>query len=97
MSGSVSMAPRPPAGRRRRADRQESAFARWGLIALALGFLAVFLLGPLLNVFVSAFSKGLGPYFDALLLDDSLAAIRLTLLTASIAVPLNVVFGVAAA
>jgi sulfate transport system permease protein len=67
------------------------------LIGAALAFLSVFLLGPLLNVFFSAFSKGVGPYFSALTTDDTGHAIRLTLLTASIAVPLNMVFGVAAA
>ena len=52
---------------------------------------------PLVAVFAQALAKGLGAYLDALREPDALAAIRLTLLTAAIAVPLNLVFGVAAA
>jgi sulfate transport system permease protein len=90
------------AQRARRAHRREtqvgeSLLVRAVLIALALAFLAVFLVAPIATVFVSAFSKGARPYFAALAQDDTLDAIRLTLLTAGIAVPLNVVFGIAAA
>jgi sulfate/thiosulfate transport system permease protein len=67
------------------------------LIALALLFLAIFLVAPIATVFASAFSKGAGPYWAALTQDDTIDAIKLTLLTAAISVPLNVVFGVAAA
>ena len=67
-----------------------------GLIALALGFLFVFLLLPLLVVFAEALSKGVPPLLDALAEPDALSAIRLTLLVAAIAVPLNVAFGIAA-
>ena len=66
------------------------------LIGVALGFLCIFLLLPLLTVFVEALSKGLGPFLEALAEPDALSAIRLTLLVAAIAVPLNVVFGLAA-
>jgi sulfate transport system permease protein len=97
MSGAVSIAPRPLPGRRRRAQLAEGWLARLLLIAAALAFLSVFLLGPLLTVFVSAFSKGIGPYWAALVTDDTLAAIELTFLTAAISVPLNTVFGIAAA
>jgi sulfate transport system permease protein len=97
MSGGVTMAPAPPKGRRRRGKKAEGAAARLLLIGVALAFLATFLLGPLLNVFISAFSKGAGPFFEALATSDSLAAIELTLTTAAISVPLNVVFGMAAA
>jgi sulfate transport system permease protein len=76
---------------------EESPFVKWTLIVLALGFCAVFLLLPLINVFVQAFSKGLVFYRDSLTHPDSLSAMRLTLLIAGIAVPLNVVFGLAAA
>jgi len=75
----------------------ESTVARTVLIGIALCFLAVFLVAPLYTVFSSAFSKGFGPYWESLMDDEVLSAIRLTLLTASVAVPLNVVFGVAAA
>ena len=70
---------------------------KWLLIGLALLFCLVFLLLPLLNVFAQALSKGLGTYVDALKHPDSWAAIKLTVLVAVIAVPLNVLFGLAAA
>ena len=67
------------------------------LIAAALAFLGLFLLLPLLAVFVEALRHGLGAYLAAIIEPDALAAIRLTLLVAAIAVPLNLVFGIAAA
>jgi sulfate/thiosulfate transport system permease protein len=67
------------------------------LIAAALAFLALFLLLPLVAVFVEALRQGLGAYFAGIMEPDALAAIRLTLLVAAIAVPLNLVFGIAAA
>jgi sulfate transport system permease protein len=76
---------------------EESPLVKWLLIGLALLFCLVFLLLPLLNVFAQAFSKGLDTYVDALKHPDSWAAIKLTLLVAMIAVPLNVLFGLAAA
>jgi sulfate transport system permease protein len=66
------------------------------LIGGALGYLGLFLVMPLAIVFVMALSKGFGAYIEALTEPDALAAIRLTLLVAAIAVPLNLVFGVAA-
>ena len=74
--------------------------ARWvqrGLISIALAFVFLFLLLPLAAVFTEALRKGLDAYLEALREPDAWAAIRLTLLTAAIAVPLNLVFGVAAA
>jgi sulfate transport system permease protein len=76
---------------------QESALVRWILIGLALGFLTLFLFVPLVAVFHEALKKGLAVYWRAIIDPDALSAIRLTLLTAAIAVPLNLVFGVAAA
>ena len=76
---------------------RDPAWLRLSLLALALGFLALFVLLPLLTVFVEALRRGLGPYFDALADPDALSAIRLTLLVAGIAVPVNLVFGVIAA
>jgi sulfate/thiosulfate transport system permease protein len=67
------------------------------LIATALAFLGLFLLLPLLAVFVEALRQGLGAYLAGITEKDALAAIRLTLLVAAIAVPLNLVFGLAAA
>ncbi|MEI5677897.1 MULTISPECIES: sulfate ABC transporter permease subunit CysW [unclassified Mesorhizobium] len=75
----------------------ESRTTRWVLMALAFGFLAIFLLSPLVLVFAEAFKRGIGPYTEALVDRDTTAAIRLTLLVAAISVPLNLVFGVAAA
>ena len=75
----------------------ESPAVRWLLTALALGFMGLFLVLPLAAVFVEALKAGWGAYWAALKEPDALAAMRLTLLTAAIAVPLNLVFGVAAA
>jgi sulfate/thiosulfate transport system permease protein len=75
----------------------EGWFVRWSLITVAVLFLGVFLFMPLAVVFASALAKGFSVYFAALREPDALAAIRLTLLAAGIAVPLNLVFGVAAA
>jgi sulfate transport system permease protein len=67
------------------------------LTGIALAFLAVFLLLPLAVVFSQALQKGVGYFFAAIREPDALAAIRLTLLTVAIVVPINVAFGVAAA
>ena len=72
-------------------------WVRWSLITIALGFIILFLCVPLLLVFIQAFSKGFAAYFSALNQHDMLAAMRLTLLTALITVPLNTIFGLAAA
>lgn len=76
---------------------RDSRWVRWALTSLALLFLAFFLVLPLLAVFAEALREGVKAYFAALVEPDAMAAIRLTLLTAAIAVPANVVFGVAAA
>ena len=75
----------------------EAAWVRWTLIALALAFLLLFLVLPLAAVFTEALRKGFSAYLDGLREPDAWSAIKLTLLTAAIAVPLNLVFGVAAA
>jgi len=75
----------------------ESRAVRITLVALALGFMALFLVLPLAAVFTEALRKGLDAYLEALKEPDAWSAIRLTLITAAIAVPLNLVFGVAAA
>jgi sulfate transport system permease protein len=75
----------------------EPPIVRRLLIGLTLGFLTLFLFLPLAAVFYEALRKGLGVYFAALVDPDAVAAIRLTLLCAVIAVPLNLVFGIAAA
>jgi len=76
---------------------EESPIVKWLLISLALAFCFVFLLLPLINVFAQALANGFNYYWTSLDDPDSLAAIRLTLLTAAISVPLNVIFGLAAA
>jgi sulfate transport system permease protein len=75
----------------------ESDLVRWSLITIALGFLLLTLVLPLVLVFAQALSKGLPAYWEALTEPDTLSAARLTLLIAAIAVPVNLVFGVAAA
>ena len=84
-------------GGRVREGTLDPAPVRWLLIAVALAFLGLMLVVPLAAVFWEALRKGFGPYLAALAEPDALAAIRLTLLTAAIAVPCNLVFGVAAA
>jgi sulfate transport system permease protein len=75
----------------------EPPVIRWSLIGVALLFLGLFLVVPLAAVFTEAFAKGLGFYFHTFNDPNTLSAIKLTLITAGIAVPLNCVFGVAAA
>ncbi|HEX9647590.1 MAG TPA: sulfate ABC transporter permease subunit CysW [Alphaproteobacteria bacterium] len=75
----------------------ESAGVRWALTALALAFLSLFLLLPLVTVFAEALRAGVDAYLAAVTEPEAAAAIRLTLLAAAIAVPLNVAFGLAAA
>ena len=87
----------PAAARPRRPATEEPAWVRRGLIGLALAFLTLFLFVPLVTVFFEAFKKGVDVYAAALVEADALSAIQLTLLAAGISVPLNLVFGVAAA
>ena len=75
---------------------REPAWLRWVLIAVALAFLLINLALPLAAVFAGAFAKGLTAYRSAVAEHDALAAMRLTLTVAAIAVPLNIVFGLAA-
>jgi len=86
----VPDAPRP-------AHRDERRVTRLVLIGTALAFLVLFLLLPLVAVFVKAFEKGASAYAAALTDPVAMEAIKLTLLVAAIVVPINVVFGVAAA
>ena len=75
----------------------EPVWVRWILIAVALLFLGLFLVVPLVLVFMEAFSKGIGLYFHTLADPLTLSAIKLTLIAAGISVPLNCIFGLAAA
>ena len=76
---------------------QEPVWVRRSLIGLALVFLTLFLFVPLISVFYEAFKKGATVYFAAITDPDAASAIKLTLTVAAIAVPLNLVFGIAAA
>jgi len=71
--------------------------AAHALILIALAFISLFLLLPLITVFAQALAKGFDAYRTALVEPDAIAAIKLTLTVAAISVPLNVVFGIAAA
>jgi sulfate transport system permease protein len=96
MAGSVKSNP----GARRQKSRRgsdEPPLARGLMITVALGFTVLFLLLPLVNVFAQALAHGWGLYWRSLTDPDTLAAIRLTLLVAAICVPVNCVFGLAAA
>ena len=98
MPGTIAARPttstaQPPAA----AAVTEPRWVRRLLIGTTVGFLGLFLLVPLLAVFAQALERGLAVYFQSLVDPDALAAIRLTLVTAVVAVPLSTLFGVAAA
>lgn len=76
---------------------EEPAWVRWILIGVALAFLALFLILPLVVVLYSAFEQGLRVWVDAITEPDAAAAIRLTLFVALVVVPVNTLFGIAAA
>jgi sulfate/thiosulfate transport system permease protein len=90
--------PTPPTAPRTGPRRHltEPAYLRWLFIAAALGFLGLFLGLPLILVFSEAFANGWGAYRAAITNDDALSALSLTLFAAAIAVPANLVFGLAA-
>ncbi|MDD2608480.1 MAG: sulfate ABC transporter permease subunit CysW [Giesbergeria sp.] len=83
--------------RRAQAGTTEAAWVRYTLIGVALAFVLLFLVLPLAAVFTEALRKGLGAYFEGLREPDAWSAIQLTLIAAAVAVPLNLVFGMAAA
>lgn len=90
MTGALKQAPRPR-------HATESLPIRWILIGIALLFIGLIIILPLLTVIVEAFKKGLGVYTAAIVDPDAWSALKLTLIVAAIAVPLNTVFGIAAA
>jgi sulfate transport system permease protein len=75
----------------------EPAWIRWTLISIALVFLSLFLFIPLIAVFTEGLRKGFETYFAAIIEPDALSSIKLTLIAAAIALPLNLIFGVSAA
>lgn len=81
----------------RERSRSEPAIVRYIIIALAITFLTIFVVLPLVVVFTSAFSRGISAYLTALADEEAIAAIKLTLIVAAISVTLNLVFGVSAA
>jgi sulfate transport system permease protein len=105
MSGATATVLATPAGRGGSASvryedssaTREPTWIKWTLISISLAFFAFFLLLPLFAVFAEALRKGWDAYFAALVEPDALSSIKLTLIAAGIAVPLNLVFGVAAA
>ena len=86
-----------PATASHRGGTEEPPFVKWTLIGIGLAFVLLFLLLPLANVFYEALALGVKYYLTSLAEPDTQSAIRLTLLIAVICVPLNLVFGVAAA
>jgi len=90
-------APRVTAPRSIRAATTEPTWVKWLLIGTALAFLTFFLFVPLAIVFTEAFKKGVDVYLAAITEADALSAIKLTFIAAAIAVPMNLVFGIAAA
>ncbi|KKB08100.1 sulfate ABC transporter permease subunit CysW [Devosia chinhatensis] len=92
----MAMATRLRARAHRVSPTNEPVWVRWSLILIGLAFMALFLVMPLVAVFIEAFRNNIGGFLAALSTPDAQSAIRLTLLVAAIAVPLNVVFGIAA-
>jgi sulfate/thiosulfate transport system permease protein len=83
--------------RRSAVFRNDPAWVRWGLTTLALLALGVLIVLPLIAVFVQAFEKGAAAYLEAIREPETLSAVQLSLLAVGVSVPLNLVFGVAAA
>jgi len=81
----------------RSAATREPRWVKWTLLTIALVFFGFFLLLPLISVFAEAFRKGWETYMQAIVEPDALSAIKLTLIAAAISLPLNLLFGLAAA
>jgi len=96
MSGHVSLQYSSPPVQKSIKDA-EPRWVRYLLITIAVGFLGLFLVLPLAAIFIKAFDKGSAVFFAAISSPDALSAIKLTAIVALITVPLNAVFGVAAA
>lgn len=82
---------------KKQAALQEPKFVQYTLTFIALAFLLLFIVLPLVSIFVTAFQKGADVYFDSITHPDALSAIKLTLTVVAIAVPLNAIFGIMAA
>jgi sulfate transport system permease protein len=97
MYDEASITPADVRPKRQPSPTGEGPLTRLVLLAVAVAFLCFVVIAPLLVVFIEALSGGIGSYFNALSRPDSIAALQLTLIVAGIAVPANLVFGVAAA
>ncbi|HEV8391539.1 MAG TPA: sulfate ABC transporter permease subunit CysW [Dongiaceae bacterium] len=93
----VGRSTQPAAAARVRRATTETALVRWTLIATGVAFIALVLVLPLISVFMEALRGGFATFFHSIASKDTWQAVRLTLLVAGIAVPLNVLFGLAAA
>ena len=93
----VDRAAERPRTRRHRGANEDPFIVKWGIIFVAFVFLVLFIVLPLINVFVQAFSKGRAAYLDAILEPAAVSAITLTITVALISVVLNLVFGLIAA
>lgn len=82
---------------KKQAALQEPRFVRYTLTFIALAFLLLFIVLPLVSIFITAFQKGADVYFESITHPDALSAIKLTLTVVAIAVPLNAIFGIMAA
>ena len=97
MAGAIGCRTSTGCGSRAACATSEGPLLRWVLITVAMAFLALFLLVPLVAVFGQAIAKGAAAYWTSLRDPDSLSAIRLTLFAVAIAVPMTTLFGLAAA
>lgn len=97
MAGGIPRGSKTRGDSKSRRGIEEPAWVRRSLIAVAVGFVGLFLLLPLANVFAQALAKGWSAYLQSLQHPDTRSAVRLTLLISACCVPLNLVFGVVAA
>ncbi|MGH8217329.1 MAG: sulfate ABC transporter permease subunit CysW [Steroidobacteraceae bacterium] len=97
MAGGIPFALREEIANRPGRETFLSELVRWGLVVVSLGFLGALLLAPLATVFAVAFEHGIAAYWSSFADPDTRVAIRLTLVTAAVVVPLNTMFGLAAA
>jgi sulfate transport system permease protein len=97
MAGATPVALQEDLASRPGRDTIASNLIRWTFVSLSLLFLAALLFAPLATVFAMALEKGVQAYLRAFADPDTLSAIRLTLTTAAVVVPINTIFGLAAA
>ncbi|TRZ39518.1 sulfate ABC transporter permease subunit CysW [Niallia circulans] len=97
MAGNVPLQPNTAPAYQKKAAASEPAWVRTILITISLVFLGLFLVLPLITIFIQAFDQGVQVYLAAITDPEAMSAIKLTLLVVVIAVPLNAIFGVAAA